>query len=56
MTLAVVVTMWVSLTLFGAGLLAAQQVDLLKDDWYDKVEISVFLCVADSRGGNCDGR
>jgi cell division transport system permease protein len=53
MTLAVVVTMWVSLTLFGAGLLVAQQVDRLKDDWYDKVEVSVFLCVADSRGGNC---
>lgn len=53
MTLAVVVTMWVSLTLFGAGLLVAQQVDRLKDDWYDKVEISVFLCVADSRGDNC---
>lgn len=53
MTLAVVVTMWVSLTLFGAGLLVAQQVDRLKDDWYDKVEISVFLCVADSRGGTC---
>ncbi|MCA0306684.1 MAG: permease-like cell division protein FtsX [Actinobacteria bacterium] len=53
MTLAVVVTMWVSLTLFGAGLLVAQQVERLKDDWYDKVEISVFLCVADSRGGNC---
>lgn len=54
MTLAVIVTMWVSLTLFGAGLLVAQQVDRLKDDWYDKVEISVFLCVADSRGGNCE--
>ncbi len=53
MTLAVVVTMWVSLTLFGAGLLVAQQVERLKDDWYDKVEISVFLCVTDSRGGNC---
>jgi cell division transport system permease protein len=53
MTLAVVVTMWVSLTLFGAGLLVAQQVERLKDDWYDKVEISVFLCVADSRGENC---
>ena len=53
MALAVVVTMWVSLTLFGAGLLVAQQVERLKDDWYDRVEISVFLCVPDSRGGNC---
>ncbi len=54
MTLAVIVTMWVSLSLFGAGLLAAQQVDLLKDRWYDKIEISVFLCVKDVRGDNCD--
>ncbi len=53
MALAVIVTMWVSLTLFGAGLMTAQQVDRFKDDWYDKVEISVFLCVPDSRGGNC---
>ena len=53
MTLAVVVTMWVSLTLFGAGLMTAQQVDRFKDDWYDRVEISVFLCVPDSRGENC---
>jgi len=44
MTLAVIVTMWVSLTLFGAGLLAYQQVGLMKGRWYDKVEISVFLC------------
>lgn len=54
MTLAVVVTMWVSLSLFGAGLLAARQVDYLKDRWYDKIEISVFLCVKDVRGDNCD--
>ena len=54
MTLAVIVTMWVSLSLFGAGLLAAQQVDLLKDRWYDKIEISVFLCVKDVPGDMCD--
>ena len=44
MVLAVIVTMWVSLTLFGSGLLAYQQVDLMKGRWYDKVEISVVLC------------
>ena len=43
MTLAVIVTMWVSLSLFGAGLLANQQVDLMKGRWYDKIEISIFL-------------
>ena len=54
MTLAVVVTMWVSLALFGVGLLAAQQVDLIKGRWYDKIEITVFLCVPDSRASSCD--
>jgi cell division transport system permease protein len=54
MTVAVVVTMWVSLSLFGAGLLAAQQVNLLKGDWYDKIEISVFLCTAVTQGDNCE--
>jgi cell division transport system permease protein len=54
MTLAVIVTMWVSLSLFGVGLLAAQQVDLIKGRWYDKIEITVFLCTEDSSGPNCD--
>jgi len=54
MTLAVVMTMWVSLSLFGAGLLANQQVDLFKGNWYDKIEISVFLCTPDVSGEQCD--
>ena len=54
MTLAVIMTMWVSLTLFGAGLLASSQVDLMKGRWYDEIEISVFLCSKDVRGDQCD--
>ena len=54
MTLAVIMTMWVSLSLFGAGLLANQQVDLMKGRWYDKIEISIFLCTPDVQGDNCD--
>ena len=54
MTLAVIMTMWVSLSLFGAGLLANQQVDLMKGRWYDKIEISVFLCTKVTRGDQCD--
>src|ERR1700709_637410 len=53
MTLAVIVTMWVSLSLFGAGPLANQQVGLMKGRWYDKIEISVFLCTKDTRGDQC---
>ncbi|HEY5846202.1 MAG TPA: permease-like cell division protein FtsX [Microlunatus sp.] len=54
MTLAVVMTMWVSLSLFGAGLLANQQVALMKGRWYDKIEISVFLCTPVTRGEQCE--
>src|SRR5918998_528584 len=54
MTLAVIMTMWVSLSLFGAGVLASQQVQLMKGRWYDKIEISIFLCTKDTRGDQCD--
>lgn len=54
MTIAVIVTMWVSLSLFGIGLLSAQQVDLIKGRWYDKIEVTVFLCTAATQGANCD--
>ena len=54
MTIAVIVTMWVSLSLFGIGLLSAQQVDLVKGRWYDKIEVTVFLCTAATQGANCD--
>lgn len=55
MVFAVVVTMWVSLSLFGIGLLAAEQVDLFKGRWYDKIEISVYLCTPSSphSASNC---
>ena len=53
-TVAVIVTMWVSLSLFGAGIVAAQQVNLLKDEWYDKVEVSVYLCAAKISAATCD--
>jgi cell division transport system permease protein len=53
MTLAVIVTLWVSLTLFGGGLLAYQQVELAKGRWYDRIEISVFLCNKVTPGDQC---
>src|SRR5215207_8802842 len=50
MTIAVVVTIWVSLSLLGR-----EQVDLMKGNWYDKIQISVFLCTKDSGGRGCSG-
>ncbi|WP_052848376.1 permease-like cell division protein FtsX [Streptomyces avicenniae] len=44
MTFAVIVSVALSLSLLGGALLARQQVDSMKDYWYDKVEVSIFLC------------
>jgi cell division transport system permease protein len=44
MTFAVVVTTAISLSLLGVGLLSNAQVGAMKDYWYDKIEVSVFLC------------
>jgi cell division transport system permease protein len=44
MTFAVVITVAISLSLLGIGLLANAQVRVMKDYWYDKIEVSVFLC------------
>ncbi len=44
MTFAVVITVAISLSLLGIGLLANSQVRVMKDYWYDKIEISVYLC------------
>ena len=53
MNVAILVTMWVSLTLFGLGVLVTQQVDLIKGRWYDKIELTAFLCTPDTQGGTC---
>ncbi|WP_103529584.1 permease-like cell division protein FtsX [Streptomyces sp. SM12] len=44
MTLAVIVSVALSLSLLGGSLLAREQVSSMKDFWYDKVQVSVFLC------------
>jgi cell division transport system permease protein len=44
MSLAVVLSVTVSLTLLGAALLLSEQVELATDDWTGKVEVSIFLC------------
>ncbi|MEV0849585.1 permease-like cell division protein FtsX [Streptomyces sp. NPDC049954] len=44
MTFAVVVSVALSLALFGASLLMSDQVNSMKGYWYDKVNVTVFLC------------
>jgi cell division transport system permease protein len=53
MTVAVVVTVAISLALLGAALLIRAQAATMKDFWYDKIEISVFLCNDFDTGATC---
>ena len=55
MTFAVIVTTAISLSLLGIGLLANAQVGAMKDYWYDKIEVSVFLCSSLSESPSCSG-
>src|SRR5680860_1591517 len=53
MTLAVIVTIFVSLTLVGMGLLLNAQADKAEDYWGSKLQITVFLCNQNSSTSNC---
>src|SRR3954454_13070144 len=53
MTIAVVVTIFVSLTLVGMGLLLNAQADKAQSYWGSKLQITVFLCNQNSATANC---
>ena len=53
MTFAVMITVAISLSLLGVGLLANSQVRVMKDYWYDKIEVSIFLCGSLSETQSC---
>lgn len=56
MAISVVLVTMISMFLLGLGLLAQRQVDTMKGYWYDKVEVTVYLCVDDSQYPNCAKR
>jgi len=55
MTFAVVITVAISLSLLGIGLLSNAQVSAMKDYWYNKIEVSVYLCGTLSESPSCSG-
>ena len=57
MTVAVVVTLCVSLTLVGLGLLLNAQADKAEEFWGDRLQITVYLCTDNSTVATCiDGK
>ena len=55
MHLAVVLTLFVSLTLVGMGVLLNQQANKAADHWGNQLQITVWLCKADDSNAACTG-
>ncbi len=55
MSVALIVTIFVSLTLVGMGLLLNAQADKAERFWGDKLQITVFMCNQNSKAENCSG-
>jgi cell division transport system permease protein len=53
MTISVILVTFVSLTFVGSAALLQLQISQMKDDWYGKVEVSVFLCATGSQKPTC---
>lgn len=53
MALSVIIVTLVSLAFVGSAALLQIQVGKLKDDWYDRVEVSIFLCPNQSNFAQC---
>jgi cell division transport system permease protein len=53
MAISVALVTMVSVLFLGIGLLDQRQVDALKGYWYDRVQVSIFLCTARSDLPNC---
>lgn len=56
MAVSVVLVTMVSMFLLGLGLLAQRQADTMKGYWYDRIQVSMYLCTADSLQPNCEGK
>ena len=56
MTIAVIITVAVGMAMLGVGLMINAQVGKMQNYWYDKVEVSVFLCTKNSDLPSCKGK
>ncbi len=55
MSVSVVLVTFVSLTFVGAAGLLQMQIDTMKGEWYDRVQVSIFLCPDVSDVPSCAG-
>lgn len=53
MVVSVILVTVVSLAFVGAALMLQQQIDNMKGYWYDRIQVSIFLCNKDSTNPSC---
>ena len=56
MAVSVILVTMVSMFLLGLGLLAQRQADTMKGYWYDRIQVSIYLCTPNSLEPNCENR
>ena len=56
MAISVVLVTMVSMFLLGLGMLAQRQADTMKGYWYDRIQVSIYLCTANSLQPNCENQ
>jgi len=53
MVISVILVTFISLTFVGAAILLQMQIGQMKDYWYDRAQVAVYLCTDTDSGGNC---
>ena len=53
MVISVILVTFISLTFVGAAILLQMQIGQMKDYWYDRSQVAVYMCTAVDNTGNC---
>lgn len=56
MSVAVILTTYVSLLFVGLAGLAQLQVNNMKSEWYDKIEVSIYMCAVNDTDTDCNSQ
>lgn len=56
MAISVILVTLVSVFLLGLGMLAQRQADVLKGYWFDRIQVSIYLCNEQPVEPNCQGQ
>lgn len=56
MAISIILVTMVSMFLLGLGLLTQRQAETMQGYWYDRIQVSIYLCQDGSNQANCQGK